>query len=274
MTGRSEFMSRLAGYLYKLEEVQRIAPGGVRPLREAEMYGLLLFREAQGSVSIGGQSYSLRRSQIFLLPPGADVRWSVPPNERTEGYDIRFRALQPTGDGHFVPAELDCPVEYEAAYVAFDRVEEMEKMRGSGGPWNDMKANILFQELIAELFQDAGRERAEDLGDAIQRTLDYMKNHYPLYITREKLADMAGVSADYYSKAFKKRLNKSPIEYLTDIRIAQAKRLLAQSGESLRSIAQRVGFSDEFYFSRKFKAEIGCSPRTYALQLRRPPSSG
>jgi len=270
MMDRSEFSSRLAAYMYKLEDVQRVAADGDRLRHDASMHGLLLFKEAQGEISIGGQSRPLRRGKAILLPPGSAVRLSIRPQDRLEYYDVRFRALQPAQDGHYVPAQLDCPVECETAYVAFDRIEDMERKRRSGNAWDDMKANILFQELVADLFRDAGRERMADLGQAIQRTLEYMERHYPLYITREKLADMAGVSADYYSKAFKKRLNKSPIEYLTDIRIRQAKRLLAQSGESLRTIAQSVGFSDEFYFSRKFKAEIGCSPKAYAKQIRKP----
>lgn len=270
MRDRSECLSRLAAYMYKLEEVRRVEADEDWQLRDSSMYRLLLFREAAGEIAIGGQNRSLRRGKVFLLPPGAAVRLPVRPLERLDGYDVRFRALQPAQGGHYVPAKLDGPLECETADVTFDRIEDMERKRRSGNAWDEMKANILFQELVADLLRDAGRERVADLGQAIQRTLEYMERHYPLCITREKLADLAGVSADYYSKAFKKRLNKSPIEYLTDIRIKQAKRLLAQSGASLRTIAQSVGFSDEFYFSRKFKAEIGCSPKTYAEQIRKP----
>ena len=48
-----------------------------------------------------------------------------------------------------------------------------------------------------------------------------------------------------------------------------AKRYLAESDERLREIAQRVGYKDEFYFSRIFKKKVGMSPSEYARNSRR-----
>ncbi|XID91648.1 helix-turn-helix transcriptional regulator [Paenibacillaceae bacterium WGS1546] len=278
MTDAFELPSRLFSYVYKLEDAQRIVSVGEWLRPAASTYGLLLLEEAEGEgdVSIGGRSCPLRRNLVLFMPPGEAVRLSVRPPGRAEFYDVRFLALRPAPDGHYVRAELDWPEEGAAgrARMPFGLLGEIEKRRRTGDAWDEMKANILFQELLADLFRDEGREREPELNRAIRTTLEYMERNYAGCITRELLADIAGVSADYYSKAFKKRMNKSPMAYLNEIRIEQAKRLLAQSGESLRAIAQRVGYSDEFYFSRKFKAETGCSPKAYVRQIRKPPSRG
>ncbi|MNJ30960.1 HTH-type transcriptional activator Btr [compost metagenome] len=61
------------------------------------------------------------------------------------------------------------------------------------------------------------------------------------------------------------------MKYLSELRINQAKRYLLSAGEQLRlrDIALMVGYSDEFYFSRKFKKEVGMSPTDYIRQAKR-----
>ncbi|GIQ63873.1 hypothetical protein PACILC2_24410 [Paenibacillus cisolokensis] len=59
------------------------------------------------------------------------------------------------------------------------------------------------------------------------------------------------------------------MDYLTDLRINRAKRYLAETEERLRDIALKVGYSDEFYFSRKFKKEVGVSPSDFAKNFKK-----
>ncbi|MBT2293337.1 AraC family transcriptional regulator [Paenibacillus albidus] len=94
----------------------------------------------------------------------------------------------------------------------------------------------------------------------------YMEQHYDQPLTIEQLSGMAGISAKYFVNLFKKTYGQSAMEYLTDIRINRAKRYLSESDERLRDIAHKVGYSDEFYFSRKFKKEVGMPPSAYSRQ--------
>ena len=103
---------------------------------------------------------------------------------------------------------------------------------------------------------------------AIALVLEYIEQNYSSRITCEQLAEMAGINRDYFTRAFKKQTGKSPREYLTGIRIQKAKQFLLHSDESVRLVAQRVGFGDEFYFSRKFKAVTGLSPTSYKTAVK------
>ncbi len=89
----------------------------------------------------------------------------------------------------------------------------------------------------------------------MKEVTDYILTHYKEAITRETLASLAGLSPSHFSHVFKRRTGKSPIEYLTDIRIRRAKELLVTSNKCLKEIAETVGYRDEFYFSRMFKEE-------------------
>ncbi|OMF05840.1 hypothetical protein BK131_28630 [Paenibacillus amylolyticus] len=104
---------------------------------------------------------------------------------------------------------------------------------------------------------------------AVQRTLSYMEQHYYEDLTVEFLAEMAGMVRWQYSKLFKLVTGKKPTDYLTELRVQHAKRLLSSSTETLREISRQVGFKDEYYFSRRFHQLTGHPPREYANILRR-----
>lgn len=77
-------------------------------------------------------------------------------------------------------------------------------------------------------------------------------------------AKKIGVSYEYMRHCFKEEIGRTPLEYLTVIRLEQAKRYLTASRfYSVSDIAFLCGFSDAYYFSRCFKKHIGVSPYKY-----------
>ncbi|KQY79955.1 AraC family transcriptional regulator [Paenibacillus sp. Root52] len=103
----------------------------------------------------------------------------------------------------------------------------------------------------------------------IAKVKTYMAQHYNLPLSIADLAARANISPKYFVDLFKKTYGQSAMEYLTDLRINHAKRYLKESGDKLRDIALKVGYSDEYYFSRKFKKEVGISPSDYARNTKK-----
>lgn len=71
---------------------------------------------------------------------------------------------------------------------------------------------------------------------------------------------------DYLRKLFKKEMGMSPLEYMTNLRMKSAERLLTTmwtNGYTISEIAQMCGFDDPLYFSRVFKKYYGCSPSKF-----------
>ncbi|WMT43058.1 AraC family transcriptional regulator [Paenibacillus sp. D2_2] len=103
----------------------------------------------------------------------------------------------------------------------------------------------------------------------LQEIKAYIGTHYDESLSITQLARMANISPKYFVDLFKKTFGQSAMEYLTDVRIHHAKRYLAESDERLRDIAKKVGYKDEFYFSRKFKKEVGMSPTDFVKNTRK-----
>lgn len=74
---------------------------------------------------------------------------------------------------------------------------------------------------------------------------------------------------DYLRKLFKKEIGMSPLEYLTNLRMNSAEKLLTAmwtNDYSVTEIALMCGYEDPLYFSRVFKKHFGCSPTNYVRQ--------
>lgn len=82
----------------------------------------------------------------------------------------------------------------------------------------------------------------------------------------EDLAGQAGISVPHFFRCFKNATGASPMDWLRRERINQAKRLLSETDERIRVIAEQVGYRDPFYFSRDFRKLVGVSPRRYRNQ--------
>ncbi|MFC4600790.1 helix-turn-helix domain-containing protein [Cohnella hongkongensis] len=98
----------------------------------------------------------------------------------------------------------------------------------------------------------------------ISKAIQYMKDHYHEEISLQQVADHVNLSLGYLSHLFKKELDITFVEYLTQYRIERAKELLSQTRMKSYDIAVKVGFSPEYtYFSKVFKKMTGLGPNEY-----------
>ncbi|WP_259391829.1 helix-turn-helix domain-containing protein [Paenibacillus thiaminolyticus] len=95
-----------------------------------------------------------------------------------------------------------------------------------------------------------------------------MQSNYGEPITVRQLAEMARLPQWQYTALFQELTGKKPLDYVTDMRINSSKQLLIASQDPLREIARQVGFSDEYYFNRRFRQTTGVTPRQYARSMR------
>ncbi len=78
-----------------------------------------------------------------------------------------------------------------------------------------------------------------------------------------QLCEDHNMNPSYVSQIFKKELGTSFTQYLTDLRINYAKKLLTTTGDTIFEISSEVGYEQDYYFSKRFKIETGLTPRQY-----------
>ncbi len=97
----------------------------------------------------------------------------------------------------------------------------------------------------------------------IAKARQYIIINYGKQITLSELASQAYLSEEYFSRLFKKETGKTVTEYITEVRMNRAKKLLQQSNLNISEISDVVGINNASYFSIQFKKFFGVSPTSY-----------
>lgn len=104
-------------------------------------------------------------------------------------------------------------------------------------------------------------------GKRMREVIDFTLNHYQQSISLEKIAGVAAMSKNAFCKYFKKRTNKTYIQFLNELRIERASKLILETEFSISAIAFQTGFGNLSNFNRKFK-EIKCkTPSEFRNQV-------
>ncbi|GHO46178.1 AraC family transcriptional regulator [Ktedonospora formicarum] len=102
----------------------------------------------------------------------------------------------------------------------------------------------------------------------VQRVRAYLEGHFAENVSLEQLATLVNWSPFHLLRVFRDAIGLPPHSYLTQLRVMQAKRLLALT-VSPAEVASMVGFSDQSHLTRHFKALVGVPPGEYARSCRR-----
>jgi len=112
-------------------------------------------------------------------------------------------------------------------------------------------------------------ERELSRSHVMQRALFYIGQNYKEELSMEQSAEYVNLSPHYFSKLFKQHAGENFIDYVTRLRINEAKRLIAEERLSLKEICYEVGYKDPNYFSRVFKKVSGITPSEYRQEFEK-----
>ena len=96
---------------------------------------------------------------------------------------------------------------------------------------------------------------------------EYLNKNYSKKITLNILSQKFGCCNATLTKSFKEEYKTSIMNYLCDIRLKKAEKMLTNSGKTVKEIAQYCGFYDQNYFSKVFTSRYGIPPKEYARRF-------
>lgn len=116
---------------------------------------------------------------------------------------------------------------------------------------------------IAVSYDSAVAGKLQEDNRPIRVAKQYIREHYHRAITLEDVSEVAGFNTTYFSSLFKKETGKTFLEYLSGVRMEQAKVLLKETNKNVASICEEVGYSDVKYFTKGFTKYTGLKPNEY-----------
>ncbi|WP_332238686.1 helix-turn-helix transcriptional regulator [Sporolactobacillus sp. KGMB 08714] len=91
----------------------------------------------------------------------------------------------------------------------------------------------------------------------------YLRDHFDMKITNTNLAQQFHIHPNYIGRCMKQTIGITPMKYLNQVRIEEAKKRLLNTTLSIKQIADQCGFQNVYYFSNLFKKVIGMPPMHY-----------
>lgn len=121
-------------------------------------------------------------------------------------------------------------------------------------------------QLLASLLHDS-RHREPGAVEPVRVVQQHLRDHLAEPVTVPELAELVGLSTSHLQAIFRRAVGTGPVAYLRSLRMARGRELLLLTRLPIAEVARRVGYRDQFYFSRHFSAAHGCSPTSYRTQL-------
>ncbi|APX09576.1 AraC family transcriptional regulator [Vibrio campbellii] len=134
-------------------------------------------------------------------------------------------------------------------------------------PGFEVMLTSLMQQLVialSRMYQDQSQELPQTTL-ALSRALVFIEQHFSdVGVNSDAIAKAAFISKRQLERLFRQFLDTSPNQYLRDVQLNYATKLLCEENErSVQHIAELCGFSDSNYFSKCFKQKFQHSPRSY-----------
>lgn len=165
-----------------------------------------------------------------------------------DGYDLFARAQR--------FGRLPCPPE---------RIAELKSLYFG----EDAVGQILLKAALWETAAQFARELLPDAprrmrySDRVTQAIAFVRSHLSATLTVREVAGAVFCSETALSAAFRKEVGATVAAYVEDLVFFEARRRLLAGDETIGQISTALGFSDQFYFSRRFRMRYGMSPRAY-----------
>ena len=141
---------------------------------------------------------------------------------------------------------------FDAGYMLQDGVTDIEKIRS------------LLTAVLERVVEFRDTATGSKYSDIIVRAQEYIKNNYSdKDISLHTVAREVSVSPNHFSTVFSRETGETFINYITGVRIEQAKVLLKTTQMRTSDIGYEVGYNDTQYFSYVFKKQTGMTPKEF-----------
>lgn len=222
-----------------------------------------------GILDYDGKQYDISGGQIFWLDCMKRQRYQTAP--KAGNWHINWVHFYGEGCRAYYDLFLQqnggSPVVNSgSSRQVLDNIEALVDIykNANGTLTDDLRAASLLTGIMTDCIVLADPSaHQEDLPPYVLAAKSYINRHYAEHVSLDVLAHEISINKFYLQKLFSKTMGLSPNEYLTNVRIQEAKRLLRSSNLPIAQIALEVGFSSISHFIEQFKAHEQMPPSVY-----------
>lgn len=253
------------------------------PLHFHSDFELNLVLGTQGKRLVGDSVEDFAEIDLILLGPNLPHAWKAPTLQRTHVITLQFS--DSFSENELIGKRLFAPIKKmlerstqgidfspETRQRIADKLIALTKSQGFN-TFLDF-CSILYdlaispqQRLLASTSYNTDTVIRESKSRRIKLACEYIEQNYMNSISLSDVAKLTNMSDSAFSHFFKKRTSRSFINFLNEIRIGHANKLLSETSHNISEICYMCGFSNISNFNRIFKKSAGISPSEYRNQI-------
>ncbi|MBO9599158.1 MAG: response regulator [Cohnella sp.] len=273
----TELMESLQSEVDREKEASRegaLLRSGLKYLREA------VFQRLAAGLDIGKmdlQPFSERHPTYYLIMVTLDAGNSNVHLEHFIVENVLAELLDMRGDGFVISIDRQSLLGLVTLREADAIVQLLSDLKAHLKHYLKIPFQVLHSDRLADIrevpsvvarFRHASAsekfEALESGGDkAIDIALQYIQAHFAEDLTLEKVASVVFLNPAYFSLLFKQKTGQGYKDYVTSLRLEQAKSLLSNSELKLADIAERIGYNDVRHFTQMFRKKYEMTPTEY-----------
>lgn len=238
-------------------------------------YELEYFIRSDGGIRVNGRFLPFSAGEINVRKPGQVVQ-GVPPYEcytlvadmvgnTSRSQNLMFGCAEEAQERYenplleSLPDKLS-PAKKELIAGLFETILQNQDSPAELSAFQ-VRSSLYF--LFSELFRESADQRLTGNTAAVRGAIQHIREHFAEPVSIDALIHQSGLSHSSFHRRFLAETGLTPGQYITLLRIEQAKNLLSFTQTPVGEIGALCGYSDHVYFSRIFRQQTGMSPSAY-----------
>lgn len=228
--------------------------------RSFQFTRLYYIYSGSAELSCNGQTVTMLPGNMYLLPANLPVAYCCP--DQLEQLFFHVTLMTPEGFDMLSLVPKICQFPCSQAVL-----EQLRDFCNSEDYGQLLKFKTLISQTVADcLLAENIPFPIKPYSQEVLQAMAYIQNNLTLQLSGEQIAQALFISPSRLYKHFKAETGISLGAYQDKLIFYRATLLLAEQHLSLKEISQQLGFCDQYYFSRRFKAQMGTTPSLYRKQ--------
>ncbi len=230
-------------------------------------YEIILYLNCQGQCIINDRPCEISKNCLFLVTP-KDFH-EIRTVDKDDAVSINLSFSEQIVESELLSSLAPLFIDGISEQLTNDLLK-LYRCFASKDKHKDIYLKNLFNCILVDIFKEGTviDENVKVLNPLVQKAITYVITNPEKKYNMQMLSKILGVNANYFSHLFRTETGITFTEYLTEIRIEHAKRLLENTNLSVLEISYETGFNTPAHFHKVFKAQTDLSPNQYRKNKR------
>lgn len=229
----------------------------------ADQYILIYCTDGKGIIEVEDQTYYMGKADAFCIPRNRKHKYYA---DKSEPWSILWVHFKGENTEYF-PIE-ECKIVHINSRHSDNRMTVLFNLLFRVLERNYTLGNFIYisQVLSLILSEVYFREKVDESTSQnrhVTMVIRFMYQNLAKGLTLEDISEEVQLSKSYLNSIFKQQTGHSPVEFFIHLKMQEACKLLKSTDMYIYEVSSRLGYDDQYYFSRIFKKVVGMSPKEY-----------